>query len=440
MSGQTAGDIRRPLYRKLSVRRNFLWVLAGDFIYSLSGWLILILLVKLGSTELVGVYALGVAVCMPVSMLVNLGLTGGLVTDVSSPCRYGRYLALRLLSAAISILVVAVIVFMVDYTPRDRLVVLLVGVSTAIAAVREILLAVMKRNECMSLVGRSQIAAGCSMLAAFAATFWLTRSLPWSVVAICLTRAVVALFHDLPHVRGLARTFDKTDLKLDWSARPLFALGATTAPLALALALGSLIQNIPRYLLEGYHGADILGYFAAMAAVVAASTRLMGALGTAVTPRLARHFLQNRRAYVRLTLQVGLIALSVGGVAILTAHLFGRSILTFLFTGDFANFDREFVLLMVNLTIMLLVSCTNQALVASRAFKHVSLLNAGVCLTSLFFAWLWIGSWGLRGACWAMIATSTCWLAVLATFFVVRVRKGNALESRAEEPESTTMV
>ena len=404
--------------------------------YSASSWLILILLVKLGSEELVGIYALGVAICAPVGVLTGLGLTGGLVTDVARRCPYGRYLTLRLFTATASILLVAAIVLTLDYAWNERLVVLLVAVSTAIAAVRELLLAVMKRSECMDLVGISQIVVACGVLGAFSLTFWFTHSLPWSVVAICVARAVVTLAHDLPHARGLARAFDNSEVRLDWSPRELFVLGATSAPLAAAMALGALALNIPRYLLEGYHGAEVLGYFAAMAAIVAAGERLMNTLGTAVTPRLARYFVENRRAYVRMTLRLLLIALTVGLASILTAWAFGRPILTFLFTSDFARLNWEFLLLMVNLAIMLLVSFTNQALVASRAFAHLSLSNAAVCLISLFFSWWLVRSSGLRGACWALIVTSICQLVILGSFYIIRVRCARVLASTSAEPGS----
>jgi O-antigen/teichoic acid export membrane protein len=406
-------------------------VSGGDLVYAACGWLILILLVKLGTAELVGVYALGVAVSMPVSVLVGLGLTGGLITDVSRGCNYGRYISLRLVTAAVSILLVSAITVYADYSPADRLVVILVAVSTAIASVREIFLAAMKRNECMSLVGISQTTAGLGMLITFSVTFWLTRSLAWAVVAIGATRAAVAMFYDLPHVRGLARAFDDADVMLDWTFRPLVALGWLTAPLAVAMALATLVQNIPKYFLEAFHGVEALGYLAAMVAVVAAGSRLMNALGTAVTPRLSRYFVENRAAYVWLTVRVCAIALLGGSVVMLIVYALGRPILTLLFTPEYAGFSREFLLLMVNLTLMLLVSCMNQALVASRAFRQTSMANLAVCAVSLVFAWWLIRPHGLWGACYALIATSAFWLVMLTALYVVRVRSADRRPSSA---------
>ncbi len=381
-----------------------------------------VVLIKLGSEKLVGIYALGVAISVPINTLTNLGLTGGLITDGSRRCPYGRYLALRLLTAAASIFVVGAIVFSIDYSPSERMVVVLVSVSTAIAAVRELLLAVMKRTECMNLVGVSQCIAGGSLLVAFTATFWVTRSLPWAIVAICAARLVVLLSYDLPHVRGLVRTHDHSEVTLEWSLGALSRLGITTAPLAAAMALASLAPNIPRYLLERFHGAQALGYFAAMAAIAAVGTRLMSGLGTAVTPRLAQCFAEDRSAYHRLTMKLLMIGLLMGAGVIVAALLVGRTLLTLVFTSNFEAFHSEFVLLMIYLAIMFLVFLMNQALVASRAFTRVSLVNAVVCLASLAFSWCLVRPAGLRGACWTMIAISACWLALLVAVYVARVR------------------
>jgi O-antigen/teichoic acid export membrane protein len=417
--------MRRNAYPKLSIQQNFSRVFIGDCVYAIAAWLMLVVLIKLGSESLVGIYALGVAISVPVNTLTNLGLTGGLFTDSSKRCPYGRYLALRLLTSVVSVLVVGGIVFAIDYSPIERTVVILVAVSTAIAAFREILLTIMRRAECMNLVGTSQCIAAGAVLAAFTASFWPGRSLPWAVVAMCSARLGVLALFDLRHVHGLVRAREDAEVTLEWSWRPLVKLGMTTAPLAIAMALASLTPNIPRFLLERFHGEEVLGFFAAMAAIATFGTRMMNGLGTAVTPRLVHGFTENRSAYHRLTMKLLAFGLVMGAVVILAALLVGRTILTLVFTDDFAALNSEFILLMVYLAVMFLVYLINQALVASRAFTRISLVNAGVCLASLVFSWWLIPSGGLRGACWAMIAMSACWFALLAAVYVARVRTAN---------------
>ena len=90
---------------------KFSWTFAGNVVYSGSQWGMLMVLAKLGSPEMVGQFALGLAVTAPVIMFANLQLRGVQATDARREYRFGHYLALRLFTTALAILVITGIVF-----------------------------------------------------------------------------------------------------------------------------------------------------------------------------------------------------------------------------------------------------------------------------------------------------------------------------------------
>src|SRR5512143_2641504 len=69
--------------RLLSLRRNFSWTLAGNIVYAGCQWGVLVILAKLGTPEMVGQFALGLAVTAPVIIFANLALRGVQVTDAN---------------------------------------------------------------------------------------------------------------------------------------------------------------------------------------------------------------------------------------------------------------------------------------------------------------------------------------------------------------------
>jgi len=66
-----AGQIARP---SVSLHRNFSWAFAGNVIYCACQWGILTILAKLGSVEMVGQFALALAITTPVALFFQFQL------------------------------------------------------------------------------------------------------------------------------------------------------------------------------------------------------------------------------------------------------------------------------------------------------------------------------------------------------------------------------
>src|ERR1700716_121612 len=92
-----------------SLRSNFSWTFAGNATYAAGQWAILSLLAKLGSSEMLGQYALAVALTAPVVMLSHLNLRAVLATDVAQKYPFQDYLAVRLFATAFTLISIGLI-------------------------------------------------------------------------------------------------------------------------------------------------------------------------------------------------------------------------------------------------------------------------------------------------------------------------------------------
>src|SRR4051812_26106921 len=101
----------RPSGGRLSLRSNFAWTFVGNVIYAGCQWGMIVVLARLGSQELVGRFALGLAIAAPVLMFTNLQLRAVLATDAKQEHAFGDYLTVRLLTTATALLVIAGIAF-----------------------------------------------------------------------------------------------------------------------------------------------------------------------------------------------------------------------------------------------------------------------------------------------------------------------------------------
>src|ERR1035441_7561447 len=79
-----------------SLRSSFAWTLAGNAFYAAAQWATLSLIAKLGGSQMLGQYALAVALTTPLVMFSHLNLRAVLATDVDGRRPFGDYVALRL--------------------------------------------------------------------------------------------------------------------------------------------------------------------------------------------------------------------------------------------------------------------------------------------------------------------------------------------------------
>src|SRR5262249_21781801 len=92
--------------RPLALKENFSWTLLGNVVYAFCQWGVLVVLAKLGSPEMVGQFALALALTAPVFLFANMQLSGVLATDSTMTHEFRDYLALRVISTAVGLLAI----------------------------------------------------------------------------------------------------------------------------------------------------------------------------------------------------------------------------------------------------------------------------------------------------------------------------------------------
>src|ERR1700740_1776860 len=102
---------------KPTLRSDFSWTLVGNAIYAGGQFAILMLLAKLVRPEMVGQYALGLAVVYPVMMFTNLQLRAVMTSDTRQKVAFGHYLGLRLVT---TLLALAAVFAMTQLLRYDR--------------------------------------------------------------------------------------------------------------------------------------------------------------------------------------------------------------------------------------------------------------------------------------------------------------------------------
>ena len=410
-------------HEKLSLRANFVWTLAGNVIYSGCQWGMLVAIAKLGTPVMVGQFALGLAISAPVFMLTNLQLRAVQATDARHEFRFGHYLALRLLGTGLALLAILTVSLAAGYQKETFVVILDVALAKAAESVSDVLYGLWQNRERLDKISIAMIGRGIASLTALTTIFYLTHEITYAVSALALVWGTWLLTYECSVARSLLRAEAQDPFRPEWQGDRLKTLATLSLPLGLVMLTISLNTNIPRYLLEHYHGEAALGYFAAMAYVLVAGTTVMDALCQSATPRFARYYLSDRVAFRWLLFKTLGVAIGLGLAGLGLVLLGGKLILALLYKPEYAQYASIFTLLMVAGCVNFLASALGYAFTSTRRFR--AFVIPGVCNTSLgaIIGFLLIPAMGLRGAAFTVITISVGQLVFLSLLLWIALRK-----------------
>jgi O-antigen/teichoic acid export membrane protein len=384
-----------------SLKRNFSWTFAGNVAYAGCQWAMLVVLAKLGSPEMVGQFALGLAVTAPIIMLSNLQLRGVLATDAKEEYSFADYLTLRIVCTVAAVVVIAVVVAWSGYRRETGLVILAIALAKACESISDIAYGALQHQERMDRVARSLALRGTLAVAVLWIAVYLTGSVLIGSVGLAIGWGAVVALYDLPALKGsLARPWwlaIKPGPTTNW--RKLAGLATVAAPLGVVMMLLSLNTNLPRYVIQHQLGERALGIFAAIAYLMVAGTTVVGALGQSASPRLAQfHAAGDIKRFRILLAKLAAIAGALGIGGILVAVAVGGPLLRIMFRADYAAAGNVLIWMMIAAAFSYVASALGYGLTASRRFKIQAPLNSVVIVVTAVSSVLLIPRHGLVGA------------------------------------------
>ena len=380
-----------PMQPTASLRSGFAWTLAGNGVYALGQWALLSLFAKLGSRQMLGEYALALAVASPVAMLSHLNLRAVLATETAHRHSFGDYLSVRIAASALGLLAIAALSF-TGRSAATIAAILAAGVALSAENVSDLYYGAMQRRERMDCIAKSMMARAIVSAAAVAIALIAAGTLVPAMIALAAARIAVLLLYDLPvGSRGerLARTGSPTQR----------AILRAALPLGVVLMLVSLNTNLPRYAIERRLGTPALGAFAAAASFMTAGNTIINALGQSATPRLARYFAEGGRArFLRLVWQLAALAVGIGFAGMAVASIAAAPLLRILYRPEFAQHATLLVQVMAAAIPAYVAATLGYAITSARAFDAQLPLFCIVVASCGIAAWLLVPRFGLAGA------------------------------------------
>ena len=402
------------------LRRNFFWTFVGNTVYSACQWGLLSVLAKLTTPEIVGEYALAVAIVTPLLFLANFNIGIMYVTDTNRQFRFAHYRIARLLLIGMSLIAVSIICAVFGFSKEVVFLTLFVAVSQSADCLSELYRCVMMRAERMSRIAVALSIRGIASVAATAMVLFYSKNIVWALLAMAVARIAVLIAYDIPMIRDVSvnsesagteepRGVQESQMSVLQRAAAVLSLSAVwkianiAFPLTIVTVLTSLVINLPRYFIEHYAGHRQLGIFAAMWSVLTAGNMVAIALGQALFPRLSKLYARQDIAAFRLLLAYAIrIGLGLGLLGVAGAIVAGRQMLTLAYRAEYAEQRWMFVAVMGVGSLVYIVSLLGTVSTAARAFKSQAVLMAIVTAATFLSSAFFVPRFGVWGAVWAV--------------------------------------
>jgi O-antigen/teichoic acid export membrane protein len=428
----------RPL--PLSLRRGFLWTLAGNLIAAGCQWGIVVLLAKIASPRIVGEFALASAIAVPIAFLADFRLRVLFVTDAAATYSFKEMLGLRFALVCVSMSVLLATCLAARYEGSLILVIVGVGIAQLTDVVSDTYYGRFQRDERMDRIAISVIIRNTLSMSAFVIALYLTRSLPWGVFGLVLGRFAVLLLYDVREgqleldAMALFEVFVSQyweRFRPAWNVRKQLRIVWSALPLAVAQLLVSVNGYMPRYVVEAALGRREVGIYTAISYIPSGCFLVVTALGYAVFARLSKLFAKGDLAgFQTLLTKTSAVYASLGVCGILVSATVGRQVLTIVYRPEYAEHVDLFRWLMVATTVQCLATGVQCGLNAATEFRVQVPVFGLVTAMSLVGCIAFVPRMGLIGAAVAILVSSTVQMCACTSLLIrAMIRRARELQS-----------
>lgn len=422
--------------KRPSLTSDFSWTFIGNAIYAGGQFATLMLLAKLVRPELVGQYALGLAVVYPVMMFTNLQLRAVMSSGSRQNIHFGNYLSLRLLTTSLALVIVFAVTQILRYDWELTTVVLMVGLAYGVETLSDVYYARLQLHDRMAEISKSMMARALLSVLGLAVATFVTRNLLLGVAAIFLARLIVFFGYDIRErthaLSGQSKWFSPNAvLAPRFDPRPIRELLWVSFPLGLVVLLGCLNSSIPAFFIKHALGERDVGIFAAIGFMVSVGNMAVVSLGQSAFTRLARSCAAgDLRAFSSLLGKLLFFGAGIGASGMVISKLAGREILTLMFRPEYAERADLLTWIMAAGGVLFMAQFLGFGLTAANFYHSQVVLNvvANVCLMAACYGL--IERRGLLGAILAMLIAAIVQFAGSLTVLLFGLRKHVCLSAK----------
>ena len=390
------GAVRSCVGRTATVYQNVGWSIIGNFFYAFSQWIILVIIARLSSPELLGRFALAFATSAPIFLVTNLQLRAVESSDLAGRFPFAAYFWLRVVSSCGAVTTVFLLSLLTGQDQQQSSLNVLIAMAKAVESVSDVIYGFFQKQQRMNRVATSLLVKGIGSVIAVTIALILTANLMLAALSLTVSWLLLLTLFDLPgclrHHRDLLTV---TSMR---SAQGHFIkLWRLAWPLGIVGALASLNQNLPRYVI-GSLGYRELGIYSGIASLMLIGGVLGTAVSQALLPKLSRDFASAVDRFRHVLLMISALMGAGVAVGLCVSFCFGSWILRVVYGQQFESRPHLLMVVVGCAGALGLTSVFQNALTAGRQNRTQLGIQFGSLAATAVCSGLLVHPFGATGA------------------------------------------
>lgn len=399
--------------------KNISYIGISNIISASTQWGILVLIAKIGDINDLARFSLGLAIATPVTLFLGANLRVYISTDVHRQYTFSDYIAVRIITSLISLLSIMLLGLAFGYLKNTLFILLLIGVVKIIEGFQEICWGINQRADFMDPVGISRFLRSITAIVSVWTGMFLTGNLIVGIILWIISWIIILFLYDFPKAKKIEGWAVK--INFDNSIR----IFRRVSPLAFIAGLGALTDKVTQYQIATLLGEVAVGYYSPLAYIIQGVGLGVISASEATTPRLAKYYYSDRKAFIRGTLYLSGIGAVIGIIALIFLGTLRNFILPLLYTREFLVYQNLFLLLLVTGVIRFAQTGFGVGVTAARQLTEQLPILLSVLFITVLTGWVWIPEYGLNGAAYSVGVGSIYSLIAFVILWLKSNRKHN---------------
>lgn len=396
--------------------RNISWTFTANLIVSLIKWLIIVIIARLLTLEDIGAYSLAFAIGAPITLFANMKLRSLYISEEKNS--FSDYINARNLLSIFSFIVLLIIAIFIY--PQYFYIILLVGAMKILDLQSDMYYSLPHKEEDMDYIGKLMVVKHLITFIGFFIVLLFTRNLILSLFIQIILQLIYLLFVEKKNILA-----NYLSAKLNFNFKNIKKVILLGLPLGFVQMLFSFNTFYPRYLLEFFESAKILGYFSAISYILIIGNLMINAVSQSFLPLLTKKLKhKNYNSFKKiLYINLSIFSLSLGLIIIVISFFFGELALELIYGKEYGSYADILLLMSISLAINLISRNFDTALLAMRYISIQPKITIIILIINIFLTYYLIENYGIYGATYSLIVINSIQLALRWIFVNYKLKK-----------------
>lgn len=405
-----------------SFKKNIFWNTSGNIIYLFSQWLITIIIVKITTYEIAGVYSLAVSITNVLYSIALYGIRNYQVSDIKNEYTDKEYLISRYITCIISLVICLFTILISSYDFEQKMAIFLYMLFHIEEAYIDVLHGIIQKRERMDYIGISCILRGITNLFLFSFVLYSTKNILLAIVTLIIITFIFINIYDMKKIKSFKNISDIYNIK------HIFKLLKIGLPLAICTVLIAATPVVPRYYLEMIHGKADLGIYATIATPTVLVQSLITFLIVPIIPIISEsYFMRDLKKIKTQIIKIFAFLFLICICCIIGAKILGNWILFLLLGTNSSTYNNLFISIIICTITTSFSLVINVFLTIMRKNTYILITNFVGVITSILVSQKLIIHYGIYGTSYAHIISFALQI-FIGIFFIIKILltlKGN---------------